>query len=262
MLADILRLSDRELDQLRDALSQGTIGVGAGISRIRSAGLLDHSEIVQSWLSEAAERLGSIDVLTDVIGLIRAERGRSRQVDSRTELILSGPNTGSSPTRDTRVVVREIFESVKKSVLIVGYAFYGSDSIFEPLARRMGMDSAISARFIVNIHPDRSLSSEHNIRNYAVDFLRSSWPFHPRPLIYYLPGSLEVQADRRSSVHAKMIVADREDVYLGSANFTTAAFHRNIEAGLRLRSATLGRQLVNHFDQMIQNGLVATLPID
>ena len=66
---------------------------------------------------------------------------------------MTGPAIDGDPNRDTRVVVREVFESARRSVLIVGYAFYGSDKIFEPLARRMGEDPALTARIVVNIHP-------------------------------------------------------------------------------------------------------------
>jgi phosphatidylserine/phosphatidylglycerophosphate/cardiolipin synthase-like enzyme len=262
MLTDILDLSDRELDQLLHALSQGTIGADLGMAQIRRAGFLDHGEIVQSWLTEAAETFGSIEGVIAAIHLLRAGRNDPKQSQAQTELILSGPGTEDTPSRDTRVVVREIFESARRSVLIVGYAFYGSDKIFEPLASRMGADPALRARIIVNIHPDGGRPPEQVIREYAANFLRTSWPFHPRPTIYYLPGSLASPADRRASVHAKLVVADEETVYLGSANFTTAAFRRNIEAGLRLRSATLGRQLVSHFDAMIKTKSLSSLRLD
>ena len=192
-------------------MSQGTIRPGGSTSQIRKAGIPDHAELVQSWLPEAMEQFGSIPALAAAIRLLRADRGRQDRQGSHPELIMTGPAIDDDPNRDTRVVVREVFESVRRSVLIVGYAFFGSDKIFEPLARRMGQDPAPDG-------PDRRRISTRNggqtpeqtIRQYAVDFLRTSWPFHPRPKIYYLPGSLEDQGSRRASVHAKMIVADQE----------------------------------------------------
>ena len=259
MLTDILRLSDPELEQLLGALSQGTIRPGGSTSQIRRAGIPDHAELVQSWLPEAMEQFGSIPALAAAIRLLRADRGRQDRQGSHPELIMTGPAIDDDPNRDTRVVVREVFESVRRSVLIVGYAFFGSDKIFEPLARRMGQDPALTARIVVNIHPERGQTPDQTIRQYAVNFLKTSWPFHPRPEIYYLRGSFEDQGSRRASVHAKMIVADQETIYLGSANFTTAAFQRNIEAGIRLKDETLGRQLTNYFDQLIDNGVLSPL---
>ena len=255
MLTDILRLSDQELEQLLGALSQGTIRPGGTTSQARKAGIADHSELVQSWLLEAMEQFGSIPALTAAIRLLRADRGRQDREGSHPELIMTGPAIDDDPNRDTRVVVREVFESVRHSVLIVGYAFYGSDTIFEPLARRMGQDPELTARIVVNIHPREGDSTDRIIRRYAADFLRTSWPFHPRPEIYYLSGSMESRGGQRASVHAKLIVADEATIYLGSANFTTAAFERNIEAGIRLNNASLGSRLVDE-------GVLSSLPID
>ena len=93
----------------------------------------------------------------------------------------------------------------------------------------------------------------------ANDFLRTSWPFQPRPEIYYSPGSLEDRGSGLASVHAKLIVVDGTRVYLGSANFTTAAFHRNLEAGIRVSSADMGQELTAYFDRMIGSGYLRRL---
>ena len=152
-----------------------------------------------------------------------------------------------------------MFQSARRSVLIVGYAFYGSDWIFEPLAERMVSKSGLTVRIVVNVHPDRGVSAEQTVRKFGEDFLRSSWPFQPRPEIYYSPGSLEDQGSGLASVHAKLIVVDLKRVYLGSANFTTAAFHRNLEAGIRLSSPEMGQKLTEYFDQMISSGYLRLL---
>jgi len=208
------------------------------------------------------DQFGSIPALAAAIRLIRSDRRRQDRAGSHPELIMTGPAIDGDPNRYTRVVVREVFESVRRSVLIVGYAFFGCDKIFEPLARRMGESPALRARIVVNIHPREDCSPDQTIRRFVADFLRTSWPFHPRPEIYYLPGSLEARGGRRASVHAKLIVADEATIYLGSANFTTAAFERNIEAGFRLYSTSLGFQLINYFNQMIDEGILSSLPID
>jgi phosphatidylserine/phosphatidylglycerophosphate/cardiolipin synthase-like enzyme len=208
------------------------------------------------------DQFGSIQALAAAIRIIRADRGRRDCEGSHAELIMTGPAIEGDPNRDTRVVVREVFESARRSVLIVGYAFFGSDKIFEPLARRMGENPALTVRIVVNIHPREGDSTDQAVRRYAADFLRTSWPFHPRPEIYYLPGSLEARGGQRASVHAKLIVADEATIYLGSANFTTAAFERNIEAGIHLNSASLGFRLINYFSQMIDKGILSSLPID
>jgi len=259
MLSDIVRLTDHELDQLLDALSQGTIEPGTSLQQIRKAGLESRAEQIRDWLPKAVGLFGSVEGVTAAVRLLRDERRGVAKKDPHPELVVTGPDLGGVRSRDTRVVVREMFESARRSVLIVGYAFYGSDWIFKPLAERMVSNSGLTVRIIVNVHPERGLSAEQTVRKYGEDFLRTSWPFQPQPEIYYSPGSLEDQGSGLGSVHAKLIVVDRTRVYLGSANFTTAAFHRNLEAGIRLRSAEIGQELTTYFDQMIGSGYLRLL---
>jgi len=261
MLSYILQFTDNELDQLLDALSQGMIEAGASLQQIRQAGFDSRAEQIQSWLPNALEIFGSVAAITAVVRLLRGERRRVAKEDLNPELIFTGPDLGGVKSRDTRVIVRELFESAKRSVLIVGYAFYGSDRIFKPLADRMAGNSDLSVRVIVNIHPERGLTAEQTVRRFSEGFLQTSWPFHPRPEIYYSPGSFENQGSGLASVHAKLIVVDEKRVYLGSANFTTAAFQRNLEAGLRFRSMEIGDEVTSYFDKMISDGYLRLLPV-
>lgn len=259
MLSDIVRLTNQELDQLMDALSQATIGPGPSLQQIRRAGLGSRAELIRDWLPAAMAHFGSVAGVVAAVRLVRDERRRVGQKDSRPELVITGPELGGMQGRNTRVVVREMFESARRSVLIVGYAFQGSDWIFKPLADRMVSKTDLTVRIIVNVRPERGLSVDQTIRKYGEDFLRTSWPFQPEPEIYYSRGSLEDQGSGLASVHAKLIVVDLKRVYLGSANFTTAAFQRNIEAGIRLTSPEMGRRLTGYFDQMIQSGYLRLL---
>ena len=152
-----------------------------------------------------------------------------------------GARRGRSP-RDARCRPRVILRAARHSVLIVGYAFHGSDVIFEPLARRMSRSAALRVRLVVNVHFEAGRSIDETVRGFARDFLEDSWPFEPRPEIYYDNRSLESVGSQRALVHAKLIVVDEKVLYLGSANFTTAAFERNIEAGARVKSSTLGSE--------------------
>jgi hypothetical protein len=257
----ILQLTDNELDQLVDALSQGTIEPGAGLHQIRKAGFDRGAKHIQAWLPKAMELFGSVAGVTAAVRLLRGERSRVAKADPHLELVVTGPDVGAVKSRDTRVVVREVFDSATRSVLIVGYAFHGSDRIFKPLAERMAGNSEMTVRVVANVHPERGRTSEQTIRRFSENFFQSSWPFYPRPEICYFPGSLENQGSGLASLHAKLIVVDEKRVYLGSANFTTAAFQRNLEVGVCFRSVEIGRELTTSFDNLIRCGYLLPLPM-
>jgi phosphatidylserine/phosphatidylglycerophosphate/cardiolipin synthase-like enzyme len=124
----------------------------------------------------------------------------------------------------------------------------------------MSRNAELRVRLVVNVHPVRGRPASETVRGFARDFFEQSWPFEPRPEIYYDPRSLEPAGPGRGLVHAKLIVVDEDVLYLGSANFTTAAFERNIEAGIRFGSSTLGKQAAEHFDRWIRRGDLIALP--
>ena len=96
------------------------------------------------------------------------------------------------------------------------------------------------------------------MRRFAERFRTEQWPpDRPLPDVYYDPRSLDLDMERRACLHAKCVVVDRQHVYVSSANFTEAAQERNIEVGLLVRSRRLAEQLTNHFDALLDAGLVA-----
>ena len=97
------------------------------------------------WLTEAMEQFGSVEGLSALIRLVREQRSRLERLNA-PELILTGPEVEDIATRDTRVVLREMFEVARRSVLLVGFAFYRSDEIFEPLASRMAGNANLEVR--------------------------------------------------------------------------------------------------------------------
>ena len=68
-------------------------------------------------------------------------------------------------------------------------------------------------------------------------------------------GSGQSQAMSRNgnySLHAKMFVFDREQVFLGSMNFDRRSMHLNTEIGLIIDSPELAAQIVGRFEEMVK----------
>jgi phosphatidylserine/phosphatidylglycerophosphate/cardiolipin synthase-like enzyme len=115
----------------------------------------------------------------------------------------------------------------------------------------MADNSRLNVRIIANIQPNRGKSEEATIRAFAADFFNASSPFDQRPRIFYDPGSLQAVGAARAVVHAKLAVVDRRWLCVGSVNLTATAFHRNLEAGLRLKNNWLADEVVRYFDILI-----------
>lgn len=106
---------------------------------------------------------------------------------------------------------------------------------------------------------DTSLSSEI-LRRFASRFKSEEWPGSRLPEVYYDPRSLEPEHFKRSSLHAKCIVVDREVAFVSSANLTEAAHVRNIEVGVLIRSRPFAQRLAVHFDSLVAAACLNPLP--
>jgi len=97
------------------------------------------------------------------------------------------------------------------------------------------------------------------MRRFTDRFWGTDWPGSSRPRVFYDPRSLEAEGPT-SVLHAKAVVTDCESVFVTSANLTEAAFHRNIEIGLRVRDRALAASVTSHFQVLIDRGLLRSLP--
>jgi phosphatidylserine/phosphatidylglycerophosphate/cardiolipin synthase-like enzyme len=104
-------------------------------------------------------------------------------------------------------------------------------------------------------------AADHLVRRFADRFWGEDWPGESQPAVFYDPRSLDT-AGQGSVLHAKAVVADREAVFITSANLTDAAWDRNIEVGLLVHDSALASSLVTHFSTLIEMQLLRQLPME
>jgi phosphatidylserine/phosphatidylglycerophosphate/cardiolipin synthase-like enzyme len=188
-------------------------------------------------------------------------RARHPQQSDVVDLVWTGPETPDTTNRDTGVVVRELFGSAESDVLVAGFAVYQGRTVFRRLAERMEERPNLRVRLFLDVHrqpADTSLGGEVLCR-FVHNFRTQEWPGVKLPELYYDPRSLDADAVKRSSLHAKCIVVDRRVAFVTSANFTEAAQLRNIEVGALVRSEQFASQLVRHFEILAGAGSLRKL---
>ncbi len=226
--------------QLSPAVSSGLVGVVRdGLIQLENLGF------TREQIAAALE-------------LIEQDRKNGPAIEPPIDLVTSGPEAPGITNRDTSVVVRELFSHAKQSVLVVGYAVYQGQQVFESLAQRMEQLPDLDVQFFLNVpRPDRDKSlSEILVAKFRERFKTTQWPAGCRlPAVYYDPRSVADEEPVRSSLHAKCVVVDAKYVFVSSANFTEAGQERNIEVGLKIESEWLARQLIRHFKLLHEHGL-------
>lgn len=69
------------------------------------------------------------------------------------ELVWTGPETEGAHSRDTGVVVRELFAQARISVLVSGFAVFQGKQVFKTLADQMDSKPGLSVRNVSQRRP-------------------------------------------------------------------------------------------------------------
>jgi phosphatidylserine/phosphatidylglycerophosphate/cardiolipin synthase-like enzyme len=193
--------------------------------------------------------------------LLRAV-ANTHAADTNVELVWSGPEGTQTATRDTGVVVPELFASAKRSVLVCGFAISQGDKVFAALARNMDTNADLDVRLFTNVErPWQDTRTDAEItRAFADEFRTRQWPGRRMPRVLYDPRALSSARGPRSCLHAKCLIVDDTRTFITSANFTEAAMDRNIEAGVLLEDAGFAQRLRAQFDALERTQQVRSLP--
>jgi phosphatidylserine/phosphatidylglycerophosphate/cardiolipin synthase-like enzyme len=215
-----------------------------------------------------ADELGKLLDLTGLKGaahslevLLADRRQRPIDLNQVLNLVWTGPEIPGIRNRDTKVVVGDLFRKATKSVIVSGYSFYRGNEIFQALADKLKDDPNFSVKIFMNLSQDHTIQgSEDSLASRRRDeFFRYNWPWQKKPEIYYDPRAVNSDNSEKAVLHAKCIVKDSAELYIGSANFSEAAHSRNIEAGVLIKSIDLAKKLERHFLSLVEAGLVKPL---
>ncbi len=173
----------------------------------------------------------------------------------RLDLVWTGPEARTATTRDTAIVVRQLFEQARKSVVVGGFRFDHGEELLRPLHAVM-RDHGVKATFFLDIadHADRADRAEAYATEQIDRFFADNWPFGPpRPDVYYDPRTA-VPGPPWASLHAKCVVVDERVALITSANFTERGQERNVEAGVLIEDERFASSLVAQWRSLIGSG--------
>jgi phosphatidylserine/phosphatidylglycerophosphate/cardiolipin synthase-like enzyme len=262
-MAVLPAVSRTTLLALAEALESGRLdGPNDGIGLRRQVPSHEYGDVAACL--ETLSRSGFTGTQTAV--LMRAlaeERARGQGAADRVRLVWTGPEARSSASRDTSVVMREMFESAERSVMVAGFAVHRGRMVLGSLAQRMEARPELQVRLFLNVHRRHgsSASEAELLREFGETFVRHHWPAGRLPEVYYDPRSLAPEAAARASLHAKCVVVDDRVAFVTSANLTEAAQQRNIEAGVLVDDETFARSLRGQFDSLFDSGGLRRLPL-
>jgi phosphatidylserine/phosphatidylglycerophosphate/cardiolipin synthase-like enzyme len=236
-------LDDGRLSRDSKAATRATVAEGNATVEIHLRSLQDAWKFACPDLSGSALAL----VLRTSIASVAAFR---RQTPA-TQVVWTGPKVEGSFLRATREIVRELLRGAHAELLVVGYWIAARDEgegiIEEAIA---ALADAVTRGVVVSVVVDERvrLDGRDNRR-----VLISAWPVEvklPKILTWRLPPG-----DQHLKLHAKVVVADRRDALVTSANLTSYAMDRNMEMGVRIVGQP-ALDIARHFDLLEAYGVL------
>jgi phosphatidylserine/phosphatidylglycerophosphate/cardiolipin synthase-like enzyme len=200
--------------------------------------------------------------LVYVLRVVADERLSCQQTAPLIDLVWTGPEVPGAESRDTSVLVAELFATAEKTVLVAGFAIAQGKRIFKSLSDRMLEVPDLRVRMFLNVpRLFRDVTPEHELlKRFADKFRLNEWPGDRLPEVYYDRRTLDTEDYERSSLHAKCVVIDERKALVTSANFTEAAQIRNIEAGVFIGDPKFARSLGKQFEALVSSGLLCRIP--
>lgn len=160
---------------------------------------------------------------------------------SEVELAWSGPFTNPmSLARSNYALIKEMIERARREVFLVGYSFTANEKTVNILN---SLSNAIlrGCNVKVALH-DNGSNIEEFLENWKGNI--------PKPTILKWIGNPD---DHMASLHAKLLIVDTRELYVGSANLTYHGMGSNIELGLRINGES-ARKVSRHFFDLEQAG--------
>lgn len=188
---------------------------------------------------------------------------REEFVQQDFDLAFSGPPVQGTPVFDTPTMVQSLFGNATCDVLIASYVFRSAASVLKCLVEKHDADSNFRVRFIVDLSHQRKNWGEPLpivAARFKKEFFADHWPGERYPEIWHDPRVFnESDPTKRGVMHAKVVVIDNTFALVTSANFTEAAHHRNIEAGVLFKSVRQVARVRSYFEGLMSTGQLARL---
>lgn len=229
-----------------------------GLSNVLKGAPGSHNlkEFLETW-STVAPHLRPLDVATMVESALlcyRIAQDRGHVVDA----VWTGPEVLGSEVRRTEAVVKEILAGAQSEALVVGYWLVTNTAQIDALIGLLIQKARAGTKIRFVLDPSEKSSGPDNFAA-----LNKLWP----PSLTGSSREVYSWSDHMSKatsssghqysrkLHAKVIVADRHDALVTSANLTHAGLLENLEMGLRVKGAMAGA-LTRHFDLLIGQGIL------
>lgn len=265
MNSPFLSLSRPALENLAFSLEEGRLGFPVHSFALDPYLPENLSSVIATELNKLRQEGMDGKHIAYILRVLAQERASTQKWQDQTNLVWTGPEVPGAESRDTHIVVQELFRSARHSVLIASYALDSGQkgySLFQALADQMDANPELNVRMFLNVkraYQSQTPASEL-LKIFANTFRDKVWPGKRLPEVFHDPRALAISNYSLACLHAKCVVVDEERLLITSANFTEAAHERNIEAGILMADAFIARSIRSQFERLVEKGILCRVP--
>ncbi|MFJ8861271.1 DISARM system phospholipase D-like protein DrmC [Streptomyces sp. NPDC102451] len=202
--------------------------------------------VAEMYESLEADELRAAEAAAYLRGYVAAQL-RARDA-VRVATVWSGPSTPGVPVRATAQVLVEVIDESRDELLAMTYAARP----YPALTRALTEATARGVRVHVVVE---TLAGARGL----LTGREPAGAFASIPGLNLWHWVRDPAAGPASRQHAKLAVADRRVLFLGSANLTGSAARRNIEAGVLIRGGEAPRRAAEHIAELQRRGILRHL---
>ena len=210
----VSKLSDSKLNEIKELIKNKKIDSKSSKLKIGSLVDLDDDEIL--LLKNILVSFSSLEQIPLVLKLILEIKITKETLKGQTSLVWSGPIIFSDYAENTGTAMIKMIDSAHDSIILFSYVLMeNTRKIFDSLIRASKRGVPIKLAF----------NNGEKEKNKVVKMWEAnvSWPkiytFNP-----YKKGT---------SLHAKILIIDKNEILTTSANVTSHGIYSNIEFGMR-----------------------------
>lgn len=204
-----------------ESLATGQLHLGSTASDIQR-----HLGVSNARIHAYRDVLQVAFAVQELVLVLRSSAATAAEFSSRQQLVevaWTFPGSARPSLRTTSGIARQIIDAAQEALLVVGYAVTVDSQVSGLAAQTVGAIARASERGVVVV----AVLHRHANR---VALLQAWRPGVPLPSIFTWPPT----NDPKASIHAKLLIADRNDALVTSANLTYHGFEKNLEMGLRV----------------------------
>lgn len=200
-------------------------------------------------LGELWQGVDDFDPVALSLALRVAQRtGADVKAKQTVELVWTGPRTEQVPVRRSDQALLEVIDSAESELLMVSYAVFNVPKIASGLSR--ALDRGVDVRLVLEFEGAHEADQSYDPLSALGDLPKGvrvyHWPFQSRPAV--------ASGSKRGYIHVKCTVADRDLVFVSSANLTAYAMEANMELGVLIRGGLVPQRIAAHFEHLMSRG--------